>query len=118
MSESNQQKKWEREEVIILVGEYFRNKTLSVEQIDESYYKVSNFLRKREEILTGMSVEEIFRNYAGIRMQTARVRCLDPETKLSGMEGTKLQKEIVAEYLQNPKNILMEMERIYKKYGE
>ena len=55
---------------------------------------VSNFLRKREEVLTGAPVSEIFRDYAGIRMQSGRIRCLDPETQYSGMQGTKLQKEM------------------------
>lgn len=35
-------------------------------------------------------------------MQSERIRCLDPDTKHSGMQGTKLQKELVQEYLVDP----------------
>ena len=115
MSEK-QQKKWVREEVVILVTEYFRTKNCSSEEISEMYQMISNFLRKREEILTGAPVSEIFRDYAGIRMQSGRIRCLDPETQYSGMQGTKLQKEIVREYLVNPSKLMEEAEKIYAKY--
>lgn len=33
MGEANEQRKWEREEVVILVTEYFRTKNLSQEEI-------------------------------------------------------------------------------------
>ena len=116
MSESHLQRKWVREEVVILVTEYFRTKNLSKEEIDKSYYQISEFLRRREEILTGTVVSDVFRDYAGIRMQSGRIRCLDPETKYYGMQGTKLQKSIVQEYLIAPQKILAESEQIYEKY--
>lgn len=116
MSESKQQRKWVREEVVILVTEYFRTKNWSSEEISEVHQMISNFLRKREEILTGSPVSEIFRDYAGIRMQSGRIRCLDPETQYSGMQGTKLQKQIVQEYLINPRRLMAEAEQIYAKY--
>ena len=116
MSESRKQKKWVREEVVILVTEYFRTKNWSSEEISEMHQTISNFLRKREEILTGGPVSEIFRDYAGIRMQSGRIRCLDPETQYSGMQGTKLQKEVVQEYLANPSKLMEEAEEIYAKY--
>lgn len=118
MSESKQQRKWVREEVVILVTEYFRTKNWSSEEISEVHQMISNFLRKREEILTGSPVSEIFRDYAGVRMQSGRIRCLDPETQYSGMQGTKLQKQIVQEYLTNPQKIIAEAKRIYAKYDE
>lgn len=34
--EKHQQRKWVREEVIILVTEYFKTKNLSTEEVDES----------------------------------------------------------------------------------
>lgn len=116
MAESNQQRKWVREEVIILVVEYFRTKNLSSDEISANHQQISDFLRKREEILTGAPVSEVFRNYAGIHMQSGRIRCLDPETHYSGMQGTKLQKEIVREYLSNPEKIKEEAKKIYAKY--
>lgn len=36
-NEKNKQRKWVREEVVILVTEYFKNKNLSVEEIKCSY---------------------------------------------------------------------------------
>ena len=49
-NEKNKQRKWVREEVVILVTEYFKNKNLSVEEIKCSYYKITplyNFLNKK-----------------------------------------------------------------------
>lgn len=116
MAERNQQRKWVREEVVILVTEYFRTKNLSESEIKESQEQISEFLRKREMTLTGDEISDVFRNYAGIHMQSGRIRCLDTETKHSGMQGTKLQKVIVQEYLDNPKALIAEAELIYEKY--
>ena len=99
MSDKNSERKWDREEVVILVVEYFKTRNLSADEINTTHQKISDFLRRREEILTGLAVSDIFRNYAGIHMQSGRIRCLDPETHYSGMQETKLQKEIVQEYL-------------------
>lgn len=114
MRESNLQRRWVREEVVILVTEYFRTKNLSTKEVNESYYQISEFLRKREEILTGHKASDIFRDFAGIRMQSGRIRCLDPETQYSGMKGTKLQKVVVQEYLDNPQALIEEAAEIYK----
>ena len=116
MGEKNKQRKWVREEVVVLVVEYFRTKNQSNNEIEKNQQKISDFLRRREEILTGKPVSDIFRNYAGIHMQSGRIKCLDPDTEYSGMQGTKLQQEIVEEYLDNPKAVIDEAERIYKKY--
>ena len=113
----NMQRKWDREEVIILVTEYYKNRNLSVEKIDESYHRISKFLRQREELCTGKAVSDMFRNYAGIRMQSPRIRCLDSENRLHGMQGTKLQKEVVKEFLQNPELMYAKAEKIYKRYS-
>lgn len=117
MSDKNTERKWDREEVVILVVEYFKTKKLSSDEISKTHQKISDFLRRREEILTGVPVSEIFRNYAGIHMQSGRIRCLDPDTHYSGMQGTKLQKEIVQEYLTDPAALIAEADRIYEKYG-
>lgn len=105
-----------REEVVILVTEYFKTKNLPAEEISDNHQMISAFLRKREEMLTGLPVADIFRNYAGIHMQSGRIRCLDPDTQYSGMQGTKLQKEIVQEYLENPLKMVEEADAIYAKY--
>lgn len=116
MAISSRQRKWVREEVVILVVEYFRTKNLSANDVSEMHQQISDFLRKREEILTGAPVSDVFRNYAGIHMQSGRIRCLDPESTYSGMQGTKLQKEIVQEYLENPAALMEEAKAIYEKY--
>lgn len=117
MSEKNVERKWDREEVVILVTEYFRTKGLPSDEINDNYQNISVFLKRREEKLTGISASNTFRNYAGIRLQSGRIRCLDPSTHYSGMKGTKLQKEVVYEYLENPNKIITEAKKIYKKYG-
>lgn len=101
---------------VILVTEYFKTKNLPAEEISDNHQMISAFLRKREEMLTGLPVADIFRNYAGIHMQSGRIRCLDPDTQYSGMQGTKLQKEIVQEYLENPLKMVEEADAIYAKY--
>lgn len=116
MSEKNEQRKWEREEVVVLVAEYFRTKQYSTEIIDENYRRISSILRIREMMITGEPVSDIFRDYSGIRMQSGRIRCLDPDTDYNGMTGTKLQKEIVNEYLENPEKVMLEADSITKKY--
>lgn len=117
MGEASKQRRWAREEVVILVVEYFRTKNATIDEIEENQMRISKFLRKREEILSGKPVSETYRNYAGIHMQSGRIRCLDPETDYSGMQGTKLQQEVVQEYLHNPEEIKAEAERIYNHYG-
>ena len=117
MSKKKTERKWDREEVVILVVEYFKTKHLPAAEINATHQRISDFLRRREEIITGSPVSEIFRNYAGIHMQYGRIRCLDPDTPYSGMQGTKLQAEIVKEYLANPVIIIREADQIYGKYG-
>lgn len=116
MSEKHKQRKWVREEVVILVTEYFRTKNFSNKALKDNYQEISSFLRRREKILTGEPVSNIFRNYDGIYMQTGRIRCLDPDTKYSRMQGTALQKEIVQEYLLHPQKLVDEAKTIYAKY--
>lgn len=111
------QRKWERSEVCLLVVEYFKTKKKSKEEQLISQQSISQILRRKEEIRTGKPLSELFRNTNGIALQTSRIRCLDPETPYSGMVGTKLQKEIIKEYLINPKKIEAEASEllIYKE---
>jgi len=111
------QKKWVREEVVILVVEYFNSKSLGAGELNDLYKKISSFLRKREEIISGNPVDDTFRNVAGIQMQYGRIKCIDPDTEYSGMKGTDLQKKVVAEYLEKPALIIDEAKRIYEKYS-
>lgn len=110
------EREWDREEVVILVTEYFRTKNLPKEAIEENHQMLSVFLRSKELQLTKMPISEVFRNYAGIRMQSSRIRCLDPDTKYCGMKGTKMQKQVVTEYLENPGAIVNEAKMIWNEY--
>ena len=56
MSNKSTERKWDREEVVILVVEYFRTKNLSSDEINKTHQEISDFLRRREEVLTGVSV--------------------------------------------------------------
>ena len=47
-NEKNMQRKWDQEEVIILVTEYYKNRNLSAEKIDESYHRIANSCGKEK----------------------------------------------------------------------
>lgn len=113
---SQAQRRWVREEVCLLVAEYFRTKSLSNDDIIKSYELISRVLRNREESITGEPISDTFRNVDGITLQSARIRCLDPDTKYTGLQGTKLQKEVVKEYLNNPSRIKAEAYDVILKY--
>lgn len=72
--------------------EYFRTKNLSSNEINKTHQEISDFLRRREEILTGVPVSDIFRNYAGIHMQSGRSVGLDPGNALFWNAGNKASK--------------------------
>lgn len=44
MSNKNTERKWDREEVVILVVEYFRTKNLSSDEISKTHQEISDFL--------------------------------------------------------------------------
>ena len=114
---SQAQRRWTREEVCLLVAEYFRTKSLSNEDIERSHEFVSRILRNREKSITGAPISDTFRNLDGITLQSARIKCLDPDTPYSGMQGTKLQKEVVQEYLNDPSAIKAVAYDIIQKYS-
>lgn len=114
---SQAQRRWDREEVCLLVAEYFRTKSLSNEDIERSHQFVSRILRNREKSITGETISDTFRNIDGITLQSARIKCLDPDTSYSGMQGTKLQKEVVQEYLRNPSAVKAEAYDVIQKYS-
>lgn len=114
--ERNTEPLWDREEVVILVENYFRTKTLPTDKISEELYKVSDFLKLRYELINGQPASETYRNFAGIKMQTSRIKCLDTDNNLSGMQPTKLQEQIVREYYDNKDSIISEATEIYNKY--
>lgn len=116
ISEVQSQPKWEREEVVLLVVTYFRSKNKSNEEVLRSHAMVSDILRKRYKILNGIEPDDLFRNLNGIILQSARIKCLDPETKYFGMQPTTLQKEVYAEYKNNPGKLCAEAYDLVLKY--
>ena len=117
MDKGRRERLWDREEAVILVTEYFKTRNLSKDDIQLSHMKISELLRKRERILTGRDIDETFRNYAGICLQSSRIRCLDETTKYCGMKPTEIQKQIFDEYLKDPAGVNKEAEDIWKKYS-
>ena len=113
------QRKWVREEVVLLVSEYFRTRDLDPTEKDKSIEFVSEVLRKRA-VANGETISEMFRNINGISMQFACIIGLDPVQMERGQKGlskySRLQKEIVNEYLQNPEKIEIEAAEILRKY--
>ena len=112
------QRVWTREEVCLLVAEYFRTKGMSKDEILQSRKIVSAVLRNRERVLTGKEISITFRDESGITMQSGRIQCLDPGTPYNGMQGTKLQKEVTEEYLRNPDAIKAMAYDMITKYGK
>lgn len=115
--DAQSQDRWTREEVVLLVAEYFRTKNMIQPEIQESQTRISTILRNRKKKLYGDNISSTFRNLNGIALQYERIKCIDPETKYEGMKGTKLQVKIVQEYLENPSKIKGEAYEIVQKYG-
>lgn len=116
-SKGSKRAEWDREEVVILVTEYYRTKYLPLAEIMVAQQKISEFLRKREEIINGKPLKDTFRNPASIYQQFSKLRATDPYTGYSKKRGTKIQKEVMKEYLENPEMINGEAEEIYRKYN-
>ena len=108
---------WDREEVIIIVADYYRTKNMPFIDIMASQKRVSEFLRKRREHITGETVDDSFRSAASIFKQYSKLRGVDPEIGYSKMQGTKLQKRVMKEYIENPEKFDKEAAAIYKKYN-
>lgn len=73
--EKMRQPRWERDEVVLLVSEYFRTKDSVVER-ERSIEIVSKILRNRA-IKKGISINQKYRNIAGITMKFGNIQALD-----------------------------------------
>lgn len=113
----HKQEKWDREEVVLLVAEYFRTKNMIRSEIEDCQKRISDTLRRRKTKLVGSSISPTYRNMNGIVLQMSRIKCIDPETEYSGMQGTALQKQIVQEYIENPEKIKAEAYEVFMKYS-
>ncbi len=113
------QRKWVREEVVLLVAEYFRTRDMSPIEKAESIDLVSRVLRKRA-VTNGETISAMFRNSNGIKMQFGCIRSMDPQEIEMGHKGLSgasfLQKEIVNEYFANSDKIKMEAAEVFRKY--
>ena len=115
METAQSQPRWEREEQVLLVVEYFackEDKNLA----SKSDVFLSEFLRFRAKAL-GRDIGDKFRNVYGIRSQRENIRHCDPsnKTELTGHESVWMQK-IVNEYLKDPQGLILEAYEIVKKY--
>lgn len=109
------QPRWEREEQVLLVVEYFscnEDKLL----IAKSCLFLSEFLRKRAELL-GYEISEKYRNEYGIKKQMENLSHCNPQTgsNINGHESAWMYK-IINEYLTDPQAIIYEAYEILKKY--
>ena len=109
------QPKWEREEQVLLVVEYFACKNDRYLMAKSDAF-LSEFLRFRA-VTLGREIGDRFRNVYGIQSQRENLRHCDPsiESELSGHESVWMQK-IINEYLANPEEMIMEAYEILKKY--
>lgn len=116
MDRPTSQRKWIREEVCLLVAEYFRTKGLSATEKEKSQEFISNVLRIRERKITNSEISDTFRNLNGIKMQFHAIRGIDPDTPHKGTNSTMLQKRVFQEYLDNPARIKAEVYDVILKY--
>ena len=116
MDRPTSQRNWVREEVCLLVAEYFRTKGLSSAEKEKSQEFVSKVLRSREKKITNAEISDTFRNTNGIKMQFNAIRGIDPDTPHKGTASTMLQKRVFQEYLDNPATIKAEAYDVILKY--
>lgn len=109
------QTRWEREEQVLLVVEYFSYKNDPYLAVQSDVF-LSEFLKHRASCL-GLEFGEKFRNVHGIQSQRENMSHCDPESDhgLSGHESVWMYK-IVNEYLLNPQEMVFETYEIIKKY--
>lgn len=112
------QPNWEREEVVLLVSEYFRTKGMHLEKT-RSIELVSAILRQRAKAL-GFIIDERYRNITGVTMKYANIQALDVGSFETGRRGlsnvSALECQIVTEYLMSPEKINQEAYFTIVKY--
>lgn len=112
---------WEREEVVLLVVEYFRTLDLERAEICKSIAFLSRFLRNRAKIL-GWDVSDTFRNETGIEMKFGNIKSLDRKYTDKGYVGlkgvSKIERQVVEEYCADAKKLEAEAYRVLVRYYE
>jgi len=114
----SRQPKWEREEVVLLVSEYFRTQNSILEK-ERSIELVSKILRQRANVL-GITIDKRYRNITGVTMKYANIQSLDLHSIELGHRGlsnvSAIEREIVSEYLKYPEKINQEAYYTIMKY--
>jgi hypothetical protein len=110
------QRNWVREEVCLLVAEYFRTKGSSAADKEKTQEFVSKVLRSREKKRSNAEISDTFRNTDEIKMQFLAIRGIDPDAPHKSTVSTMLQKRVFQEYLDNPATIKAEAYDVIRKY--
>lgn len=110
---------WDREEVVLLVSEYFRTRNMAKAEISDSIEFVSRILRYRAKG-KGIEISQRYRNVAGIEMKFANIQSLDRERRDEGFCGLRnvsiLERKVVDEYYISPERINQEAYFMIMKY--
>lgn len=91
---------WDKQETALLIDAYLRVKNKELSQ-QEAVKEVSTLLRRRA-ILSGMEIDDVFRNTNGITMQMKIIGGLVDECPSSLHSATKMFNEMVALYKSDP----------------
>lgn len=91
---------WDKQETAILIDAYLRVKNKEVSRQD-AVKEVSDFLRRRA-ILSGIKIDEIFRNTNGISMQMKIISGLMGDHPSGLHSSTKMFTDMVTLYKNNP----------------
>ncbi len=112
---SQNQPRWEREEQVLLVVEYFSSKG-NQEALDKSCSLISNVLRRRAKAL-GLDITEKYRNVNGIQRQMENLKHFDIDNskEINGHESSWMLK-IMNEYIKDPLGLTTEAYEVMKKY--
>lgn len=118
---AKKQPKWEREEVVLLVTEYFRTRDLPRSEKEKSITFLNKFLRARA-VFLGLDIDDTYRNVKGIEMKFGNIQSLDKDKIEEGRVGlravSRLDREIVMEYYENENKIVVESYMVLMKYEE
>lgn len=111
MTDKKRPCEWSREEMVILVVEYFRTRPLGSAKNKESIQMVSELLRRKAED-NGMTVSPSYRNRNGIYKQMACVAHFDPAEQSKGhvnlTNGSELLEQVTKDYLHAPNEVIKE----------
>ena len=91
---------WDKQETALLIDAYLRVKDKELSQ-QEAIKEVSSLLRRRA-ILSGMEIDDVFRNINGITMQMKIIGGLVDDRPSGLHSATKIFNDMVALYKNNP----------------